>query len=91
MGKLADLRDELDGVEPGSPRALELQKEINKIEEWCMKNNPDWGVKVTKWGNSGDFDDYPWNAGAVYFEDIWQVGVLNGEDLNYNTDKSIHA
>jgi len=79
----------LDGVEPGSSRALELQKEINKIEEYCIQKG--WLTSVTKWGNGGDFDNYPWESGAVYFEDMWQVAELNGEGINYNTDKSIHV
>jgi len=90
MGKLAELRDQLDELSDWTTfEAKELQKEINKIEEWCVEKGFLKGI--TKWGNAGEFDQYPWNSGAVFFEDIWMVGELNGKGINYNEDKSIHV
>lgn len=89
MGKLAELRDELYELENDNPRVPELQKEINKIEKWCIDNNPDWGVKLSVWGNSSS-KVYPWHSGAVHLDDIYMVASLNGKGINLEHDGTAH-
>lgn len=91
MGKRKDLMDELDSLDFGDPRIPELQKKINDIEQWCIDNNPDWGVTVTNWNNRhGDSQLYPWHTGYVNYNDISMVGVLNETGMNINSDGTPH-
>ena len=93
MGRsLAECRAELDQADWDDPNVGELQKEINRIEQWCIDNKPEYGVKLTTFtqGRGGGNLQYPWHTGYVNVRDIGMVGSLNGTGINYNQDKSIH-
>lgn len=92
MGKLRELRDELDQMEWDDPRRPEIQKKINGIEQWCIDNNKGFVTKLTSWTQSGNGGNpkYPWHTGFVNIRDIGMVASLNGIGINYNSDKSIH-
>jgi len=91
MGRLSDLRDELDELDLDDPRVPDVQKKINETEQWCIDNNPDWGVKLTIWGKTNsDSALYPWHTGAVHLDDIFMVGSLNGKGINLEHDGKSH-
>ena len=93
MGKLKELREEREQMNWDDPRRIEVEEEINKTEQWCIDNHPDWGIKLSKWRNDdGDGSpDYPWHTGYVSIKDIGMVGELNGLNIHYNGDKSVHV
>lgn len=90
MGKLADLWQQIRDMDDDDPRLPEVQKKINEVEQWMI----DKGYKtdgITQWGKkSGDSNDYPHHTGFIRFEDIHMVAELNGLDVNYNPDGSVH-
>lgn len=89
MGKLKDLWAELNNTKRGDPKQTELRKEINKIEEWMVSR----GIikSITVWDDFKTTARYPWHVAAVFFDDTWMVGKLNGKGINYNDDHSIHV
>ena len=92
MGKIRELKDELEQLSWDDPRVLELQTEINKTEQWCIDNKPEYGVTLTKWTTSlgGGNDKYPWKTGFVNIRDIKMVGELNGSGIDFNKDGSVY-
>jgi hypothetical protein len=93
MGKLKDLREQHDQMEFDDPRRAEIEKEINRIEQWCIDNNKGFVTKLTVFGkeNGGGNNNYPWHCGFVNLRDIKMVGSLNGTGINYNNDGSVHV
>mgnify|MGYP001577132046 CR=1 FL=1 len=93
MGKLRDLREELDGLNWDDPRREEIQKKINGIEQWCIDNGNKGNItKLTIFSRAGDGGNvkYPWHSGFVNIRDIGMIGIFNGTGINYNSDKSVH-
>ena len=91
MGKLADLRNELDSLDWDDPRVPKIQEKINETEQWCIDNHPDWNVKLTVWGKTNsDSELYPWHVGTVNLDDIYMVAELNGKGINLEHDGKIH-
>lgn len=92
MGKLRDLRDERDEMNWEDPRRIETEKEINRIEQYCIDNNYGGVTKLTVWTkeSSGGCLKYPWHTGFVNIRDIYMVAELNGKAINYNSDNSVH-
>ena len=93
MGRIRELKEELEQLPFNDPRIPILRKKINEMEQWCIENKPEWGVTLTKWTDCGvgNNEDYPWNTGYVYIGDIEMVGSLNGTGINYNSDGSVHV
>ena len=92
MGKLKELWDQLKSLDDDSPLRGDIQKEINKLEEYCISKGFAGFTTITNWNNNKSKSDiYPWHSGAVFASDIWMVGELNGKHLNYNSDNSIHV
>ena len=92
MGKLGDLWQQIRDMDFEDPRRVEVQKEINKVEQWMI----DKGYKkdgLTQWGESGSKTSlsYPHHTGFVRFEDIHMVAELNGLGISYNADGSVHV
>lgn len=92
-GKLAELWGELKETDYDDPKRLDLQKEINKIERYCIDQGYEGFTSITNWNNNSNSTSniYPWKSGVVYFDDIWMVGSLNGKNIDYNSDGSVHV
>lgn len=91
MGKLTELREKLLTLDYDHPDVPEIQKEINRIEQWCIDNDKGYIKSLTVWGKTNsDSQLYPWHVGVVYLEDIYMVGALNGKGINYEHDGKIH-
>lgn len=92
MGKLKELREQWEQMSYEDPKREEVEKEINRIEQWCIDKGVAGIIKLTVWNNkmNGGNNDYPWHTGFVKIRDMWMVGSLNGKRINYNSDKSIH-
>jgi len=92
MGKLRELREKREQMDWEDPERKETEKEINRIEQWCIDNDKGFVTKLTVFGKNptGESDLYPWHTGFVHFRDIFMVGTLNGTGINYNADKTIH-
>lgn len=90
MGKLGDLWQQLKDLPDDDPRVPDIQKEINRIEQWMIDN----GYKddePTKFGSiTSELPHYPHHTGFVRFEDIKLLAEYNGLGINYNSDGSIH-
>ena len=81
--------DELESLEFGNPRIPILQKKINEIEEWMIKQG--YLKSITNWNNQhGDSQLYPYHTSFVNFRDIHLVGSLNESGMNVNVDGSPH-
>lgn len=93
LGKLKDLREQWEQMSWDDPRRPEIEKEINKIEQWCIDNNKGFVTKLTVFGkqNGGGNNDYPWHTGFVNLRDIPMVAELNGKGIHYNSDGSVHV
>ncbi len=82
---------QLRGMDIGDPRRIDVQKKINEIEQYMIKQS--WKTDgLTKWSDStvGTSSIYPWHTGYINFEDIKMVGAMNGTGINYNSDGSVH-
>ena len=92
MASLGEMRAEHDQMEWDDPNRVALETEINKREQWCIDNKPEYNVTLTIWSQvmGGGNPDYPWHTGYVKLKDLGMCGDLNGSGLNYNTDQSIH-
>ena len=91
-GDLAKFWGELKETDYDDPRRLDLQKKINEIEKYCIDQGYEGFTNITNWNNNSNNTSniYPWHSGVVYFEDNWMIAELNGEGINYNSDKSVH-
>lgn len=86
------MREELENLEWDNPRREEIQKEINRIEQYCIDKGYGNITSLTIWNQTqgGGNPDYPYHTGYVKIQDIGMVGELNGTGINYNRDKSVH-
>lgn len=68
--KLKELWAEYKTLEPSDPRRKELQKEINRMEEWCISRGYE-GFKITRFNDNEGVDskNYPQDSGAIWFGD----------------------
>lgn len=77
MSKLSNLWAELKLTRDVSKK-MELQKEINRIEQYCIDNGFAGITALTVWHDTGatgystrhSTPGYPENAGAVFINDI---------------------
>lgn len=90
MGRLKDLWSELKSLDREDPKRKVLQAEINKIEKFCISKGYE-GFAVTMWHDGNSSPRYPFNNGAIWYDDIWQMAEFNRKGLNYNNDGSIHV
>ena len=86
MAKLKDLWADYKSLDRDDPRRIEIQKQINDIEMWCIQKKLPGFTSITKWNNDSFSDSYPHKSGAVRFEDMWQIAELNGKNINFNKD-----
>lgn len=49
MGKLADLKSKRNEMEWDHPDRIEIEKQINDIEQWCIDNGNKYIKKLTVW------------------------------------------
>ena len=66
--KLSEMRDALNALSPQSPKRIELQKQINEREQWCIDQHPEWGVTLTEWEAPNPL--YPDGTGYIFDTDL---------------------
>ena len=90
IGKLKDLWEQLKSLDENSPLRDDIQKQINKTEQWCIDNGIAGFTSITNFASGKSSSNiYPWTAGAVWLKDISMVGDLNGKGINYGLDGEI--
>ncbi|NIU00412.1 MAG: hypothetical protein GWN01_05570 [Nitrosopumilaceae archaeon] len=89
IGKLRSLWEKLGQLDDDNPEKKEVQKEINRIEQFCIDKGFK-GFTITRWNDTEENPQYPWHSGAIYFKDLWQVRDYNKKHINLEKDKTIH-
>lgn len=91
MGKLKDLWTQLKSMDDDDPQRGDIQKEINKLEQYCINQKYAGFTSLTNWNSIKSKSNlYPWHSGSVFVDDIYMVGALNGKGLNYTNEMKIH-
>ena len=93
MASLSEMRTRHEGMSWDDPGRIPLEEEINKREQWCIDNKPEYNVKFTNFAKTlgGGNSSYPFHTGYVNIRDIGMLGIFNGKGIDYNTDGSVHC